>query len=142
MALHDLTRAEALALIGSTPVGRIVTTLDGRPFAEPVNIATDDEGRIAFRVGNDDPVRTQVGAIVAIEVDEYDVRSHTGWYVLVVGELHDITDSTDLTAQRLRQLDLEPWAPGPWTRWLAVEPSSISGQHVSDARNTVPYDDD
>ena len=71
------------------------------------------------------------GATVALEVDGYDVASGSGWYVTVAGVAKEITVPADAASRRLHQLRVDPWAPRPRDRWMAVLPVGITGRRVA-----------
>jgi nitroimidazol reductase NimA-like FMN-containing flavoprotein (pyridoxamine 5'-phosphate oxidase superfamily) len=126
--LEVLSETECLLLLGRSVVGRLATVRDGRPDVFPVNFRRD--GRtIVFRTDAGTKL-DQLGAagVVAFEVDEIDPQSHTGWSVVVVGPAHDITD--DEEPESLRRLRLEPWPPGPKTRYVRLEPERIDGRRI------------
>ena len=63
------------------------------------------------------------GGPAAFEIDGYDEQARTGWSVCVHGPGREITDAGDVLAERLRELNVISWAPGPRDRWFAVSGS-------------------
>ena len=129
----QIDQGEALTLLRSSPVGRVAFMVDDQPWVLPVNIATDDEGRVVFRTGDHSSLSALSARKVAVEVDGYSAASRSGWYVLVTGIAREITDAADVGGQRLRRLNVLPWAPGRRDRWFAVLPITISGRRVGPA---------
>jgi len=83
--LEVLDDAECRRLLGAVPVGHLGFTDGALPAILPVQFTVDDDCiRIPAREGNRiiDAVRRSV---VAVTVDDYDVRDRTGWGVTVVG---------------------------------------------------------
>jgi nitroimidazol reductase NimA-like FMN-containing flavoprotein (pyridoxamine 5'-phosphate oxidase superfamily) len=132
--LEVLSKNECLLLVGRTQVGRLALVHKGSPVVFPVNFRRDgativfrsDEGTKLEYLRNDHPV--------AFEVDEYDLRSHTGWSVVITGRAKDVTDEED--PETLRNLHVRPWSSGPKARYVRIQPDDIEGRrivHVTDA---------
>jgi uncharacterized protein len=116
-------------------VARVAFADGEQPLIFPVNVAVDDDQRIAFRTAIDSPLAGLDGRRVAVEVDGYDVATRSGWSVLVLGVARDVTEAADPAAVASKRLPVDSWAPGPRDRVVAVLPLSISG------RNVPPADD-
>jgi len=71
------------------------------------------------------------GGRVAFEVDGTDPATHTGWSVVVLGEAVEVTDLAELA--RLRELPLDPWAPGAKSRCVRILPAALTGRRISAA---------
>ncbi len=127
-----LDAVDCLRRLRSSPIARIAFVTADQPYALPVNCACDDAGRVVFRTGDHSLLAGISGQRVAVEVDGYDASARTGWCVLVVGRAREITGQADQLAQRLRRLDVVPWAPGTRDRWFVVDPASIEGRRVAD----------
>jgi nitroimidazol reductase NimA-like FMN-containing flavoprotein (pyridoxamine 5'-phosphate oxidase superfamily) len=109
----DLDRAEALRLLGSVSLGRIVFTRQALPTVRPVHHLMDD-GDIVIRTYEGAALTSQAqqdgstGVVVAYEADVIDPDTHLGWSVVVTGYARLVTDPGELA--RVRSL-LRPWAP-------------------------------
>ncbi|ARP68615.1 pyridoxamine 5'-phosphate oxidase family protein [Streptomyces pluripotens] len=109
----DLDRAEALRLLGSVPLGRIVFTRQALPTVHPVNHVLDG-GDIVIRTPEGVALTSQsgpaerIGVVVAYEADAIDPDTHLGWSVVVTGYARLVTDPGELA--RIRSL-LRTWAP-------------------------------
>ncbi|WP_106403601.1 pyridoxamine 5'-phosphate oxidase family protein [Actinocorallia populi] len=126
--LEILGDDECLALLQTTPVGRIVFTHQALPAVQPVNYAMD---------GADVIIRTSPGsklaaaarsAVVAFEIDDYDARSRTGWSVVLVGQARRVDDPAEAAA--LAGLDLWPWVPGGREEFIRISPRLCSGRRI------------
>jgi nitroimidazol reductase NimA-like FMN-containing flavoprotein (pyridoxamine 5'-phosphate oxidase superfamily) len=130
--LEEIGRQECLDLLAANSVGRLAVVDHGRPMVVPVNYRLSPDGII---------VRTDVGTkleagsqhLVALEIDEIDSASHTGWSVLVSGHAFDVTETLDERSERLRAVEVKTWAPGPAARRLLIEVSEISGRRLTSA---------
>lgn len=111
-------------------LGRVSFVDGDQPVILPVNVAVDDEQRIAFRTAPDSPLAALDGRRVALEVDGFDPATRSGWSVLVLGVARDVTDAADPAAVASRRVPVDSWAPGQRDRVLVVLPLSISGRHV------------
>ncbi|MET8949038.1 pyridoxamine 5'-phosphate oxidase family protein [Streptomyces sp. NPDC004542] len=138
----DLDRAEALRLLGSVSLGRIVFTRQALPTVRPVNhvldggdivIRTHDESGLTCQAGPAD----RTGVVVAYEADVIDPDTHLGWSVVVTGYARPVTDPGELV--RIRAL-LEPWAAQPGTdHAVRIHPDLITGVLLT-ARDEAPQD--
>ncbi len=132
MILEVLSEADCRALLESNHLGRIAVLFDGAPVIFPVNYVYS-QGRVGIRT---DPGTKLVGAAqgpVAFEIDAVDEGSRTGWSVLVKGTGYDVTDSVDLVSVHVRRFPVDTWVPGAKSRWIRIEPGSITGRKVRPA---------
>ncbi|GGN79775.1 hypothetical protein GCM10011579_064620 [Streptomyces albiflavescens] len=126
----DLDRAEALRLLGSVSLGRIVFTRQALPTIRPVNHVLDD-GDIVIRTHEGAALTSQArhadhtGVVVAYEADVIDPDTHLGWSVVVTGYARLVTDPGEL--DRIRAM-LEPWAAQPgMDHAVRIHPDLITG---------------
>ena len=111
----SLDRAESLALLRRSPVGRIIYTANALPAVQPVNYTLDGD-TITITTHNTPGLATGGRHdIVAFEVDDIDPIHGTGWTVLITGRTHEIT----------------PLAGAPaGTRYLRISCDIVSGQRL------------
>ncbi|MGW4566632.1 pyridoxamine 5'-phosphate oxidase family protein [Streptomyces sp. NPDC004561] len=109
----DLDRTEALRLLGSVSLGRVVFTRQALPTVRPVNHVLDG-GDIVIRTHDAAALTAHArqgdgaAVVVAYEADAIDPETHLGWSVVVTGYARLVTDPVELA--RLRAL-LRPWVP-------------------------------
>jgi nitroimidazol reductase NimA-like FMN-containing flavoprotein (pyridoxamine 5'-phosphate oxidase superfamily) len=133
-------RDECLRLLSSEPVGRVAVVVQARPMIFPVNFALDGES-VVFRSGAGSKVSGATsGFPVSFEIDGVDEVLHTGWSVVVNGVGHEVVDGTELA--RLRALELRPWASGPKTHWIRIQPQTMTGRRVARARSVAGHEVD
>ncbi|MFF3464192.1 pyridoxamine 5'-phosphate oxidase family protein [Streptomyces sp. NPDC001984] len=107
----DLDRVEALRLLGSVSLGRIVFTRHALPTIRPVNHVLDD-GDIIIRTHEGAALTSHArqadgsGVVVAYEADVIDPDTHLGWSVVVTGYARLVTDPDELA--RVQKL-VHPW---------------------------------
>ncbi|MEW2131992.1 pyridoxamine 5'-phosphate oxidase family protein [Streptomyces sp. NPDC005435] len=131
----DLDRAEALRLLGTVSLGRIVFTQDALPTVRPVNHVLDG-GDIVIRTHEGAALTSQAlrdgggGVVVAYEADAIDPETHLGWSVVVTGYAHLVTDPAELA--RIRAL-LVPWAPQLGRDYaVRIRPGLVTGVLLDD----------
>ncbi|MEU2060348.1 pyridoxamine 5'-phosphate oxidase family protein [Streptomyces sp. NPDC013455] len=126
----ELDRSEALRLLGSVPLGRVVFTRQALPTVRPVNHILDG-GDIVIRTHEGASLTSQAqqsdgaGVVVAYEADAIDMDTRLGWSVVVTGYAHLVTDPAELA--RIHAL-LTPWAPhGGTDHAVRIHPELVTG---------------
>lgn len=126
--MEHLSAETCWELLASTPVGRVVVTVDGEPEVFPVNHVVDDR-TIAFRTA---PGTKLAGLAhmtsTCFEADVIDTEAHHGWSVLVKGRVHEVTDPAEL--HRLGELPLTLWTTGDKAHWVRVRPTAVTGRRI------------
>jgi uncharacterized protein len=126
--LELLTEEQACQLLACGEVGRVGITIGALPAIFPVNYRMID-GAIVFRTapGSKMSAATE-GAVVAFEVDDYQLTDRSGWSVLAVGPA-EVSDDPDL-ASKVADAGLEPFADGSRSTIVRVEPTFLSGRRL------------
>jgi uncharacterized protein len=133
--LEMLSEPEALALLATVPLGRIVYSDRALPFVAPVSFNLDGAD-IVIRTGRRSDLATNgPGNVVAFQVDDIAVSSGSGWTVVVTGRLQLVHDVIEIA--RLSALKLQSWAPAASDRYLQLRPELITGRRIPDARGAV-----
>jgi uncharacterized protein len=134
--LEVLSRAEAIALLETQEVGRLVYTRRALPAIRPVNFAVCG-GAILIWTGSASSLAQAVrGAVVAFEVDELDQTTRSGWSVAVTGTAQLVTDEAQLARARLGEGPV-PWAPGIKEYLIRIPLTIVTGRWLGQ-RNSVP----
>ncbi|MFJ6648408.1 pyridoxamine 5'-phosphate oxidase family protein [Streptomyces sp. NPDC091290] len=125
----ELDGAEALRLLGSVSLGRIVFTRHALPMVRPVNHVLDG-GDIVIRTHEGAALTSRTeragdpGVVVAYEADAIDPRTHLGWSVVVTGYARLVTDPEDLA----RCLALvRPWVDQAMDQAVRIRPDLVTG---------------
>lgn len=127
--LEILSRDTCLELLRTQYLGRVAVRLGEAPTILPVVFAVlgDD---VVFRT---DPGTKMSAAImhtiVAFEVDDADPVSRSGWSVLVVGPVEEVTDAAALA--QVEALGLEPWVDGGRDRVLRIRSRTVTGRRIA-----------
>lgn len=123
-----LSRAEAIALLESQEVGRLVYTRRALPAVRPVNFAVRG-GAVLIWTGSASSLGQAVrGAVVAFEADELNRVTRSGWSVVVVGTAQLVTDEVELA--RAREDGPVPWAPGTKHHLIRIPLSMVTGRWI------------
>ncbi|MFD7624897.1 pyridoxamine 5'-phosphate oxidase family protein [Streptomyces sp. NPDC059851] len=128
--MRPLDRGEALRLLGTVPLGRVVFTRHALPAVRPVNHLLDGED-IVLRVHDGGALAALAapsdgaGVVVAYETDDIDARSRLGWSVVVTGYARPVTDPAQAAAYEDL---LRPWVLGPEPcRVVRIRPDLVTG---------------
>ncbi|WCD84754.1 hypothetical protein KPP03845_101077 [Streptomyces xanthophaeus] len=127
--MEELSADEALQLLGTADLGRIVFTRHALPAVRPVNHVLD-AGDIIIRVQDGSTLATLLaaqegaGVVVAYEADDIDTREHLGWSVVATGYATAVTDPDEV--QRYVSL-LQPWAAGSASGAMRIRPDLVTG---------------
>ncbi|MCQ4199499.1 pyridoxamine 5'-phosphate oxidase family protein [Streptomyces coelicoflavus] len=132
----ELGAEEALALLGSVSLGRVVFTRQALPTIRPVNHVLDD-GDIVIRTHEGAALTSRTwkagdpGVVVAYEADSIDPATHLGWSVVVTGYAQPVTDPGELTRY---QALLRPWVERSMDYAIRIAPDLITGVRLTEAR--------
>jgi nitroimidazol reductase NimA-like FMN-containing flavoprotein (pyridoxamine 5'-phosphate oxidase superfamily) len=131
--IEELDESECLALIAPGGIGRIAYLSRFGPAVLPVNYALYD-GAIVFRTAEhgplDEDLRTGIANAdykVAFEIDSIDLAGQEGWSVLIQGPAHHVTGAEQDT---VREVGVQPWAPGDRQLYVRIVPSRVTGRRV------------
>jgi nitroimidazol reductase NimA-like FMN-containing flavoprotein (pyridoxamine 5'-phosphate oxidase superfamily) len=126
--MRNLTVDEALALLRTRPVGRLVYVVDGEAKVVPLNYLVHRR-TITFRTAYSVLLHDIEQRPVLFEVDYSDNARREGWSVIVHGVAEEIWRGDELTI--MRELPLRPWAPGNRDSYVRIVTSKITGRMIS-----------
>lgn len=126
---QQLDRAEALRLLGTVSLGRIVFTHQALPAIRPTSHVVAGEDvlvRLDEGASRASLVATpgEPGIVLAYEADAIDPETHLGWSVVVVGYTELIADRDE--AERLAALP-DPWRDQPSAGVLRIRSELVTG---------------
>ena len=111
--LETLPFDVCLRLLASVPIGRLGFYADGEVVLLPVNHAVDGQD-VVFRTASGSKLTAaEEQDLVAFEADDYDLRTRSGWSVLVTGRAMVVYDEAEAS------------------RWLEA---SVAARQTSDRR--------
>ncbi|MEV5971466.1 pyridoxamine 5'-phosphate oxidase family protein [Streptomyces sp. NPDC051921] len=130
----ELHPDEALRLLGSVPMGRIVFTRQALPAIRPVNHILD-EGQIVVRIHEGAALTLSareadsLGVVVAYEADAIDTTARLGWSAVVTGYCRLVTDPADIARY---QALLHPWSDQHMDQVVRIHPDLVTGIRLLD----------
>lgn len=125
--MRETTVDEALSLLRTAALGRLIYTIGDSPRVLPLNFAVH-QGAVVFRTGYGDLLDHVHLTEVLFEVDHADTETQTGWSVIVTGRAEEIWRSDDLAL--VRELPLRPWAPGTRDHFIRIVSTRITGRVI------------
>jgi hypothetical protein len=125
--LTILEREECDALLRTQRIGRVGLCTYG-PLVLPVVFALLDDDVVFRTAPGEKLIAAVLNRTVAFEIDQYDLSARTGWSVIVVGTAEEISGPAEL--QRVRALDLEPWAGDLRDRYVRIRAEEVTGRRV------------
>lgn len=136
---RELGRQEALRLMATVPVGRIVYTRRAMPAVLPVNFTLDRDGAVLLRTAAGSALAHAVdGAVVAFETDVVDAARQAGWSVVVTGAAAVVTDPAE--RERLSRTGPVSWAPARREVFIRIEPGLVTGRELVGGRTLYGVD--
>ncbi|NUR59543.1 MAG: pyridoxamine 5'-phosphate oxidase family protein [Catenulispora sp.] len=126
-AIEYLDQDEALALVATASVGRVVYSRYAMPAVHLVNFKLD---------GPDVIFKTRKGAkfgaavadtVIAFEVDQVDDATRSGWTVTLTGRSSLVTSPAEKA--RLAGLGIDPWLPDR-EYFIRVRTQVITGRRI------------
>jgi uncharacterized protein len=111
-------------------LGRLAIVVAGRPEIFPVNYASAEKS-IVFRAAPGTKLAHGPGSVACFEIDGYDQHTREGWSIVAIGSLEEITDAADARSLALRQLPIDPLAPGARLHWIALHAEQVTGRHFA-----------
>lgn len=134
--LLELSKVEALRLLGTASYGRIVFTLRALPAVRPVNHIVDG-GDVIIRTGYGAALTSAAwgGVVVAYQADDIDPRTHVGWSVVVTGQTSQVTDPDEVA--RYRGL-LQSWVAGRKDVVIRITPAFVTGYRLVEDADARP----
>ena len=122
--LEELDHDQCVELLASMSIGRLAVAVDDDgPLVVPVNYVLDGDV-VVFRSGAGSKLHALWDLPVSFQVDQVDPFHRAGWSVLVRGY------ASEATSQQVKDLALEPWAPGSKRHWIRIVPRAITGRRI------------
>ena len=128
MPLATLSEAEALTLLGTQEVGRLVYTRRALPAIIPVNYALRAGAIWIWTASSSSMAQAVRASVVAFEVDQLDPATRAGWSVTVIGVARIIHDPSEI--ERARREGPEPWAAGRTEHLIKIPLQLVSGRRL------------
>jgi len=126
--LGQLSRAECLRLLAQAHLGRVGVSVDALPAIFPVFFTMVDDVAVFRTVPGTKLAAASDGAIVALEVDDFDAVTGEGWSVLVRGVAGEL--DTGLRAARARERLDTSWIDGAAEHLVGVSTDLVTGRRI------------
>jgi nitroimidazol reductase NimA-like FMN-containing flavoprotein (pyridoxamine 5'-phosphate oxidase superfamily) len=123
-----LDEEECLRLLPLLPVGRLGFSAGALPVVLPVNFTVVDRTVVFCTEPGLKLDAAAARAVACLEVDDYDVLSHSGWSVLATGRLEVVTDPDHEAV--LRRLPVQPWAWQASRHYVELPIELLSGRKI------------
>lgn len=134
---HSMTdRGDPIVILSETQcwdhlaeavLGRLVTSVDGRPSIFPVNFVAQHR-TILFRTAEGTKlVSTAINNNVLFEADDHSVTE--GWSVIVNGIARSLSSDEDIA--EAEQAQLLPWTATEKSHYVRIRPLSITGRRFT-----------
>jgi nitroimidazol reductase NimA-like FMN-containing flavoprotein (pyridoxamine 5'-phosphate oxidase superfamily) len=127
-SLETLSTSEAVALLSTIPVGRVVFTVGALPAIVPVAFAVYD-GAVVMRTSPESRLaKAAPGGVLAFETDDIDPETRTGWSVVVMGVAAVVADPV-----RRAAIDgvVGTFAPGQQDVCIRLPLTVVTGRRVA-----------
>jgi uncharacterized protein len=108
-------------------VGRVALMTPEGPHILPLNYSIIEDAVIVVTSAYSALGTYGPGALVAFEVDHFDVGTRTGWSVVVRGRAAMVESPTEVQSLR-RAGAASPWADGSRTLYLRIPQTEVSGR--------------
>ena len=127
--MQGLGRRQCMDLLSQSHLARIAWQAADAQQILPITY-TVFEGLIYFRTSPYSILSELLRPTpIALEVDELDQRTRTGWSVVVHGQSRAVAEPAEVT--RLWANDPVPWAPGGRNLFIEITPTQVTGRIVS-----------
>jgi uncharacterized protein len=120
---------ECRRLLAGEEIGRLAIVDGGTPAVFPVNYVLDRDA-IVFRTAPGTKLSQGPRGRVAFEIDGFDREDRTGWSVVLVGRMEEITRYDAATFERVGTLPVESWAGGEKAHVMRIRPERVSGRRI------------
>jgi len=125
----DLAETECAELLRAGLVGRVAVCTPDGPHILPVNYSVVDDAVVIRTTPYSLLGSNAKGAVLALEVDQFDYEYERGWSVVARGRCDVVVDPAQL--EHIRQTwNPTTWAKGGRTLYLRMRWTEISGRRL------------
>ena len=134
-SLETLSKRDAVALLSTVSVGRVVFTVGALPAIVPVAFAVHGDAIVMRTSPESRLARAAPGGVLAFEVDDVDPATRTGWSVVVTGLASTVSDPAE---RAVINGMVETFAPGQIDACIRLPLTVVTGRRVAAAREAPP----
>ena len=132
-SFEALDEEECFSLLHRNSIGRVAVSLGEIPAVFPVNYHALNGAIYFFTAEGTKLDAAARGAMVAFQIDHFDVQFHHGWSVLAVGVATEVEEP--LIRELAAHFPLQPWAPGTRSHLVQIWPDFVSGRRITFGRD-------
>ncbi|WP_310963175.1 pyridoxamine 5'-phosphate oxidase family protein [Nocardioides terrisoli] len=125
----ELTFEECLQGLSAGVIGRVALSTPRGPRIVPVNYGVFDDAIIIRTAPYSELGTYGPDALLAFEVDDFDIDLEEGWSVVAHGRAQRIDDLDEIEQIRTA-LDPQPWAAGVRSMYLRLEWRELTGRRL------------
>lgn len=115
---------ECWELLAGVTLGRLVTSVDGRPEIFPINYVVQRRTVLFRTAAGTKLVSTAINNHVLFEADDHNVAE--GWSVIVRGTARSLRSQEEIEdAERAQVL---PWTASEKTHYVRIVPEAVTGR--------------
>jgi len=124
-----LDEVECRRLLATASLGRIAFTEGAIPTIQPAAFAVSGEDVLVPTGLGSNLAAAGRDAVLAFEVDDYELVGRTGWHVTVIGPSRLISDPGHVA--ELDALGVLSWAPTTTHGYVALRMAVVRGRRIS-----------
>lgn len=122
-----LSREECLELLARAAIGRFVFTIDALPAVVPLAFALDGAAAVCRTSSTTRLARAADGGVLALQADQIDPSTRTGWSVVGTGLAEVVRDAEE--ARRIAGL-VQPWVEGLHDVAIRLPLTVLTGRRI------------
>ncbi|BAX92966.1 pyridoxamine 5'-phosphate oxidase [Mycobacterium shigaense] len=119
-----MSASECWEMLESATLGRLVTSVDGKPEIFPVNYVTQGRTILFLTAEGTKLVSTAINHQVLFEVDDHNAAS--GWSVIVKGVARSLHNDEDI--EKAERAQLLSWISTEKSHYVRVLPETVTGR--------------
>jgi nitroimidazol reductase NimA-like FMN-containing flavoprotein (pyridoxamine 5'-phosphate oxidase superfamily) len=135
--VRELSFVECERMLDTAVVGRVALMTPDGPQIIPLNYTVVEDAIVVATSPYSALGTYGPGALVAFEVDEFDVETRSGWSVVVRGRATTVADPAEVQGIK-RAGTSQPWADGSRNLYLRIPRTEVSGRRLGGQATTAP----
>ncbi|MCZ3386347.1 MAG: pyridoxamine 5'-phosphate oxidase family protein [Actinomycetia bacterium] len=135
--MTSLAISDAVALLSSATVGRVVFSVAALPAIAPITFAVHGDAVVMRTSAHTRLASAADGGVLAFEVDDVNPAARTGWSVVVTGVAEVVRDPVQ---QAVIHGLVAPYAPGENDVAVRLPLTVVTGRRVEGVLSPAPGD--
>lgn len=138
--LETLSPHECELLLGRHHLGRLGLTTASLPVILPISFAMSGAAPMFWTGDGLKLHAARNGHVACLEIDGHDPLEHSGWSVLVIGRLAEITGARQKA--RYGHLPIPVWRSTDDPHLIRLEPTLVSGRRLNGGGYGAPVEEE